>query len=123
MKTLSDNYLLSLWRKAVRSEWGSMCALGYGVGEECHHIVPRRVRVLRYDVRNGIFLSKTGHRIADTMSGRERILQLLSDEDRFYLKKMEQVTLAQYLAKTGKTRSEWRCECANKLKETIKKGD
>lgn len=57
MKIISDSYLFKLWRQAVLKLWGNRCAFcGNPIIEdiECHHIVRRRHKVLRWDYRNGI---------------------------------------------------------------------
>jgi len=66
----SDKYMQNLWREAVRAHWGYRCARCGYPGIQCHHIVPRRRKLLRNDWRNGIALCGPCHAWAHTTAGR-----------------------------------------------------
>jgi hypothetical protein len=56
-KKYSENYLNQLWRKAVLADHGNRCAYCGNTRTqeiECHHIVKRRHKILRWEWRNGI---------------------------------------------------------------------
>jgi hypothetical protein len=118
----SDSYLNQLWTKAVRVQKGEMCC-----NPECrnpatgtHHLIKRRYKVLKYDVKNGLPLCSVCHPIADRNSA--WALSLVSEEDREYLGELGKFTLDDYLAYMGKTRDEFLAGEAAELKRIIEEG-
>lgn len=111
-KGLSDSTLLALWRKAVRARWEARCAFcGADQECECHHIVPRHHRLLRFDVRNGLLLCKHCHRLAQTLTGHELLKEVLDEReegDFAYLILWEAVRYRPHLKLQGKTDKQWR---------------
>lgn len=78
-KLYSDSYLMKLWREAVLNFWGNRCGFcGHPIEEElqCHHIVYRRHKILKWNWRNGIPLCYKCHRVAHTKAGEQRISSL-----------------------------------------------
>lgn len=120
----SDGYLLKLWRQAVLLDWNYHCAVCGEPGSvpgsgnlECHHIVRRGVRVLRYDRRNGIAVCPDCHRWLHTLDGREWIA--VAHPHYKYIKNLERVTLKQMLVDAGMTRGEWLDLVGEELKTRI----
>lgn len=128
-KKLSDRYLDMLWREAVLAEWNNQCGFCGAMGElECHHIVYRRNRVLRWDYRNGfpvckgndLWDGKTCHGFAHTKLGEKKIIEVLEDYHYDYLCKREQMTLKDFLVQEGVSKVEFYRQMADELKDKIK---
>ena len=101
---LSDASLLVLWRRAVLKRGGYKCAVCASGGKlECHHVIHRRYKMLRWYAPNGIPVHPWCHAEADF-----RGLSMLDDDVREDLVTNAQVTFKQFLAKWGMTESEWR---------------
>ena len=123
VREMTDRYLMQLWSRAVRAQKGSYCN-----NPECrrpasgtHHIIKRRYRVLRYDVRNGLPLCSACHPMADRNSA--WALSLISEDDREYLAEMGRYTLPEWLQFTGETRAEFLESEAAELKRIIREGE
>jgi hypothetical protein len=120
-KVLSDRYMGMLWRKAVLSLFGNRCIIcnNMNIPElECHHIVKRRKKVLKYEIKNGVPVCKHGcHSKIDSLEGLEFLKDYIDFE---YLKKYENVVFKQYLTDRGMTENEFLQEKAAELKEYIK---
>lgn len=126
---MKDRQLLKLWRRAVLAEWKGRCAFcaKEDVNDlECHHIVKRRNRVLRYDYRNGIPLCKTNwggrscHSFSHTKRGEDKIRAVIPEYHYNYLMRMELKTLKDFLQEENLTREEFYNGMATELKEKIK---
>jgi predicted restriction endonuclease len=124
MKGLSDSLLCKLWRQAVLKRWGNKCAFcgNTNVNKiECHHIIYRRHKVLKYDISNGIPLCKYScHLEAHSKLGEARIQDLLGEPAWIRLCNLERKTIKDYLRETGMTKNEWLTETKNKLLEEMK---
>jgi len=86
---LSDTSLFVLWRKACFRRRGYRCAICGGTfGLEVHHIVKRRVKLLRWDPRNGLPVCRSCHdHHADLVAP-----TLIGAEDLAYLQMMQRQT-------------------------------
>jgi len=120
---VTDRYLTTLWSKAVRTLKGEYCR-----NPECselaqgtHHIIKRRYRVLRYDVKNGIPLCMRCHPIADRSA--PWALTLIPREDADYLTQMSVYTLPEWLSINHQTRDEFLEQEADELKRIIREGE
>ena len=116
---MTDRYLDGLWSKAVRAIKGECCANPM-CGKQAsgvHHIIKRRYKVTRWDVKNGIPLCPTCHPIADRNTG--FALSLITGEDADYLNVQGMHTLKDWLAISQQTREEFMKGCAVELKELI----
>ena len=104
----SESTLLALWRKVVRKEWGSSCAM-CGANEsggelEIHHIVKRRCKLLKFDPQNGIPVHVGPcHEAANLAAPR-----LIPAKQYDYLQYWRGVSFKQYLVDEGITEDEWR---------------
>lgn len=99
----------SLWRKAVLANYNHRCAYcgNTDITEiECHHIVYRRHKILRWDYRNGIPGCKfTCHKIYHTKKGEQWISSVHRDYD--LITSLENVTFKQYLVDNCLTEKEF----------------
>lgn len=78
MKSVSDGYLMQWWRKAVLANWDYHCAFCSQNDQsqiECHHIVRRRHKALRWDSKNGIAVCFAHHHFAHTKAGELAIME------------------------------------------------
>lgn len=126
----TDRWLLALWRKAVLARWGNECIFcgNNNTDElEAHHIIPKRHRITRYDVRNGVPVCKPSvrecHRRAKTLEGIMRIKDILDergDGDWHWLRLMEHVRYTDFLRREGYTDKQMRDIEKHALKRTIK---
>ena len=116
---MTDRYLMHLWSKAVRAEKGEYCRNPEcgNLGHSTHHIVKRRYRVLRYDVKNGLPLCAMCHPIADRNVA--WALSLIPAGDREYLTEMGIYTLPEWLSLNHITRDEFLEQEAAELKRII----
>lgn len=117
---MTDRWLMDLWSRAVRAIKGDQC-----FNPECsrpahsiHHIIKRRYRVLRCDVKNGIPLCVVCHPKADRNAA--FVLDMISEGDRAYLADMGVHTLKDWLTKTCQTREEFLQGEADELKDIIR---
>ena len=62
-KKSADRRLIKIWGKLVKQNAGHSCEVcGQSFGKlDAHHIIGKRNRVLRYDLRNGVCLCATHH--------------------------------------------------------------
>ena len=114
---MTDRYLQGQWSKGVRATKGEICLHCGNPAHSCHHIIKRRYMVLRYDMKNGIPLCSTCHRVADRNTG--FALGLIDVEDAEYLNQMGMHTLKDWLMLTHQTRDEFLKGCADELKAAI----
>ena len=124
MKTgLSDSTLLMFWRKVVRARWDNRCAFcGDPKDCECHHIVPRRHRLLRFDLRNGLLLCKHCHRLAPSLTGHEllkEVLEARQEGDYSHLIAWEAVRYRPHIKASGKSDKQWREQKRKELEEAV----
>ena len=118
---MTDRYLMTLWSKAVRVLKGEVCnACKSAMAQGTHHIIKRRYRVLRYDVKNGIPLCAHCHPIADRNSA--WALSLIPEEDREYLEEMGMWNLQAWLVTSEQSRAEFLEQEADELKAIIAGG-
>jgi hypothetical protein len=121
---MTDRYLMTLWRHAVLAEHNCrcfMCGMPYIDILECHHIVRRANRVLRWDWRNGVPLCSTHHKWAHTNQGRRGIEEMLGKAHMDYLDKYERVTIKDYLIDNGLSRAEFEKQLSEELKSKVEK--
>ena len=122
-KGLSDSTLLSLWRKAVHKSWKGKCALCGSEEElECHHVVPRRHRLLRFDVRNGLLLCKMCHKLIPTLWGQRVTRELFAAAGELtseYLEYWEMIRYADELTTQKKNDTMWRKQEKEELEGVI----
>lgn len=120
---MTDRHLQKLWRKAVLRHWYNRCILcgNTNVDEiECHHVVKRRVAILRHDYRNGVpVCKKECHRFIDSRAGEDKLRELLPNYQLKYLAEMEQVKIKDHLMEQGISRAEFLKQMAEELKRRI----
>ena len=119
---MTDRYLMMLWRHAVLAEHDCRCFVcghPYIDQLECHHIVRRSHRVLRWDWRNGVPLCKDCHKFGHTNQGRRAIETKLGKAHMDYLDKYERVTLKDYLMDAGQSRKEFEAGMVEELKMKV----
>lgn len=125
----SDKTLFRLWRKAVLIRWDGRCALCGNDNEDeldCHHIVRRHQRILRFDPRNGVPLCKprvrSCHRKAETIRGwarLEKAIKARCEDDLEYLEVWEHMRYSDYLRDRGVKDSDVRREERAELEKII----
>lgn len=101
---LSDSTIEALWRRVVLKRGGYRCVVcGRGGTLECHHVIKRRYKLLRWDYRNGVPVH-TGdcHDTADKMG--TGISPMWAE----YLLLQSRWTKKGYLLQSGQSDSEWR---------------
>lgn len=117
----TDRYLEMLWRKAVLAEFKNRCAYcgNLNIDEiECHHIVKRRHKILRWDWKNGVTGCKhTCHKFYHTVKGGWWIATKHIYYS--YLLEMEG-QYKQYLVENGFTDTDFRRIKVSELKNKIK---
>ena len=133
-RSVSDSYLMKLWRRAVLINFNNTCPICGHQGAEdlqCHHVVFRRHAILRYDWRNGIplcnvyhvgnqrFGGKTCHQYGHTRSGEQAIRNHV---DMAYLERMELLQIKDYILTAGMSRNEFLTKMADDLKKKIEQG-
>jgi hypothetical protein len=104
-KGLSDSNLLILWRKAVLRYHQNRCVIcGENGMLECHHIVHRMRKILRWDYRNGVPVHHGDcHETANRMG-----TGVVSYEMGSYLLEQARLTFKQFLLDNNLSESEWR---------------
>lgn len=95
-KVLTESAMRRQWRKTVLYVYNHRCFLCGLQGDsnlQCHHVIPHKRKVTRWDYRNGIALCALCHRKMHTMSGMyilfskfKNIKYLLDKEPIVYLK-------------------------------------
>jgi len=119
-KGISDGRLMSLWRKAVLAHNGHRCLLCGMTGDDnlqCHHIVKRRRKFLRYDYRNGVPLCVGCHQFAHTKAGDMELMRRFRHYQ--YCADNEQIVIKDWLLRQGKTEAEWLLEIKQELLDII----
>ena len=123
-KSVSDGHLMKKWRLAVLSEFNYACPRcgNSNVNElECHHVVKRARKVLRWDYKNGIPGCKYDcHLFYHTKKG-ERFIENHVDYD--YLLENENKLYKTHLMENSLTDNEFRSLRLNELKEITEKNN
>lgn len=124
---MTDNYLMSLWRKAVlanqlKCAWCGKRITEHNHGEfECHHIVRRAgSRLLRWDWRNGVAVcaGKGCHKRIASLEGQKKLMEDHGYWD--YLEKVEsERDYKDTLRGTGMSVKEFREAIAVDLKKAM----
>ena len=122
-KAYTDKYILKLWRNAVLKDWNGRCFI-CGNDQidqlECHHIVKRRNKILRYDYWCGVPVCKMGcHNQIDSIAGRKLLTEHIPTK-MDYLAGYEKMTFKDYLSAYKITENEFLTEKVNNLKEIIR---
>jgi len=122
-RAVSDSRLMALWRRAVLAYWRYTDPISgkydpTGEVLQCHHIVPRRHFLLRWDYRNGVPLTVESHQLAHTGKGRALLREVADTE---YLDELEGWTKKDFLALIGATEDEFRLNKKAELEEVISK--
>jgi hypothetical protein len=118
-KSVSDGYLMQMWRKAVLNQYNNKCfRCGKTEELECHHFIKRRHKLLRWNWRNGIPGCHDCHKFYHTKIGENWI----SDRIKFYIYLLhsENLIYKQYLIDNNLTDNEFRNKILADLKEAIK---
>lgn len=84
MRGISESHLQKLWREAVLKNFADCCFFcgqhRSSVEIECHHLVKRKMLLLKHDWRNGIPVCKyVCHSYAETPTGKAKIASYLND--------------------------------------------
>ena len=121
---LSDGTLLNLYRKAVKKNCGNKCIIcGNKENLQCHHPIHRKVKVLRWDWRNGVTvcnpLDNKCHAYCDTIEGREKVRETIGEENWKYIKDNERVIFKDYIRNRGISETDWRIELKKLLLSII----
>lgn len=113
---LGDTSLFILWRRAVFHRWGFACAIcGARYGLEVHHIVKRRVKLLRWNLQNGLPVCRECHgKHADLVAP-----TLIPEAQLAYLQGRRALTYKQYLFDRGLSENEFRAQVKAELLREI----
>lgn len=57
-----------LWEKAIHKKYGGRCAYSGQEGTDAHHIFLRRHTATRWDLENGVLLSRERHTMSTSLS-------------------------------------------------------
>ena len=125
---MTERSLDILFRKAVLLSWGGACVFcGNGNQDqlEAHHIIKRRKKVLKWDIKNGLPLCNSlsankCHIAADSKKGEAKIRSIIGEETWNYLCDLEDVTIKDIVIKSGMSSAEFRLDRAKELKRIIK---
>jgi hypothetical protein len=116
--SVSEGYLDQLWSKAVNARYNGICPVCGRKGCHAHHIFPRRKRVLRWDINNGIYLCPVCHDLAHKQQSK---FYRLTDNIIPYIELEEKdMNLVDYCATYGVTKNEFRLQKKNELQRLIK---
>lgn len=121
-KSVSDRYLMSLWRQAVLKKNNGKCIFcneGNPANLECHHFIKRRIKVLRWDWKNGFPVCRNHHHIVHTKAGERELIKAMGPERYDYLCAWELVLYNAYLIENGMNDNEFRLEVKKELKNII----
>lgn len=115
IRKASESALNMWWRRAVLAHWRGRCAICGSTYElECHHVIKRRKKVLRWDWRNGVALCTGCHRMLHDYPWKfEAKLRL----DYEYLERWSNVTIKEHLLNIGMSEAEWTQKMLTELKE------
>lgn len=123
-KTYSDRYMQTWWRLAVLAANRNTCAecgrIRAPEDLECHHVIKRRVRLLRNDWRNGVPVCRDTdcHRLADGKG-----LLIASPINRAHLEHLNRYsTIKDYLVEEGITLAQFDRETLEQLKTVASGG-
>jgi hypothetical protein len=116
-KLYSIGYLDSLWRQAIKVLYHGRCAYCKRPGNEAHHIIRRSRILLRWDIKNGIYLCQEHHSWVHTRAGDRWLAKYIPEMD--YLEAYEYKTLKEYLHDNGMTNAEFREDKVKELKRLI----
>ena len=123
-KSVSDSTLRKYWKLAVIEYYGMVCQICGKEHEalDCHHIVHRKKRVLRWDWENGIPVCRNKcHNYADTLSGRDIIRDRIGEKRYNYLKQFEKYLYKDYIYMIFMTDNEFRDFELHRLKQILNK--
>ena len=122
-KSVSDSTLRKYWKLAVIEHYGMVCQICGKEHEalDCHHIVHRKKRVLRWHWYNGVPVCRDGcHNFADTLAGRDEIRFKIGEEKYTYLKTNEKWLYKDFLRRyNGITDNEFREYELKELKKVL----
>jgi len=121
-KSVSDSTLRKYWKLAVLKHYGMVCQICGNEHEalDCHHIVHKNKRVLRWDWYNGVPVCRDGcHNYADTLNGRDEIRFKIGEDKYSYLKENESILYKDYLFKNRMNDNEFREYELKKLKNIL----
>lgn len=121
-KGISDSRLMSLWRKAVLAHNHHQCLLCGRSGDsnlQCHHVIARRRKYLRYDYRNGVPLCVSCHQRCHTKTGDRELSRVFRHYD--YCLDNENVIIKNYLVNRGMTDTDFMLEKKKELMYVINK--
>jgi len=126
---MTDRYLCDLFRQAVLLKNNNRCIFcgNSNINElEVHHFIHRRIRVLRWDWRNGFPLCNSltankCHIKADTMLGRQKLINIMGEERFEYLANSEKITKKDYCLAHCLSNKEFEMIFYNELKEIIER--
>ncbi len=122
-RKVSPDRLDDLWREAVRLNWGYRDPFedrGPSHACECHHIKRRGIYLLRWNYRNGIYLTMEHHEQARKKWMKERI-RALPQVDTEYLDRMEKINFKGYLLSRGITEEDFMLEKKAELEQFIRR--
>jgi hypothetical protein len=122
---LSDSNLLKMRREVVNKLFGNccfFCGLPKGQVEiEDHHIVKRKMFLLRYDWRNGIPVCKFGcHQNAENPWGKHKIDEYLVKNDLLLYLQERSGNCKNFLIKIGMTKTDYKRFMYEDLKAKLK---
>jgi hypothetical protein len=123
-KLYSDSYMQKHWRQAVLKEFNNCCFFckkpSYQVEIECHHIVKRKMWILKNDYRNGIPVCKYGcHQNAETPFGKHQISEYLISKNYLNYLQERSGNAKDYLFKIGMSKPEYQAKMLMELKQII----
>lgn len=118
-KSVSDDYLIQLWRKAVKAWHGERCVFCGNTPVECHHIIKRKHYVTRWDFKNGLPLCHYCHEIADTLMMKDKIKDFIGHEWWEYLCDMELYGKKEFLYQENLTDNEFRKKIKKELRDVV----
>ena len=120
-KSVSDSRLMRLWREAVLVHWNYTDPIAKvydpsGERLQCHHIIPRRHYLTRWDYLNGIPLTPESHAFAHTGSGAAKVRELVDAE---YLDERERMLKKDWLRDNEMTDDEFRLMMLEGLQDIV----
>ena len=115
----SDSTLNKKWRQAVLSWYGEGCIICQKQPVECHHIIKRRNKLLRWDYRNGVPLCKEHHEQSDSIYIRRLIEDKIGEDFCQYLDEMRMIGYKQYILDYCINDKEFKQEKYEEMQEVI----